>query len=169
MTTLFRSGGLLTVEELSNDNAVWFDSVSADHFKANPNHVGRCNSVFASIYEDNAFQWAERRVFEGQDATIWEIEIPDEIPLLAYKYSLYDEATWAKKEGENFQWHVNAYWLSGTAVSHWRAMYMKVMEGYDFPEEWEVKIPVNVAANAEWSVYRNHEALVEMFNLPAIL
>ena len=165
MTTLYRSGGLLSVEELSNDNAVWFDSVSTESLQSKylPHHFGRCSTVFTSLFAEDAFMWAERRVHNGEDATIYEIEVDDSVPLLAYRYGHYDNAMWKYRDGEEFQWYVNAYWNSGTDVNHWLKMWSRLMEGYENSQLWEVKLPVDVAASAVWSVHRPDDVLRGMY------
>jgi len=173
VVTLFRSGGLLTIEELSNSSAVWFDGVSESWLREGRNNDGfhlphepRCSSVFASMFPDDAFMWAERRIFAGQDATIYEVDVPDDAPVFAYRYGLYDDAVRAHARGDDEKWFVDAYWLSGTDVAHWYRMYERMFEGYDFPEQWEVKIPVDVAQASDWRVWRTHDALVEQLNVP---
>ena len=175
MTILYRSGGLLSVEDLSNDNSAWFDSVSQDWLTMGDGErfVPRSSAVFATLTIDDVFMWAERRVMTGQDATIYEIDIPDDIELQAYKYKHYDDAHRAFDEPNywgsnvtNFQWFVNAYWCSGVEVNHWSRMWMKCMEDYNNSQEWEVLIPAKVAEHSNWKVLMEHPDVFADVNVP---
>lgn len=150
MVTLYRAGKLPTAAELRNDNAVWFDGLSSDWFAHG--HTGRTDAVFMSLQVETLMFWGEHRVANGYEGSMWEVELPDDVPLLAYKYKRYDNAHRAHDAGdaEKLAFCVGSYWLSGTDVHHWYAMWMRCMEGYDYPEEWEVIVPRSVAEKATW-------------------
>lgn len=162
MVTVYRSGELLPAEELRNDNAVFFDSHSESWLRMA--HVPRSRTVFASMFEDDAWFWAERRINEGRDATIWAITLPDNIDVKAYWFKHYDNAMRALKEEEGAEWNVNAYWSSGTDVDHWCNMWSQLFEGYENSGEWEVLVDVDVAAKASWSEVYSHERVVEILH-----
>lgn len=167
---VYRSGGLLPVEEISNPDSVWFDGLSAEFL--NPDlfglHEPRSSSVYASLDEDDAWSWAERRVIKGEDATIYSIRIDDPDMLRMYRISDYDAAvyahqlramTWASDKEHHVQMHVDAYWNSSVSVAEFDSFLMA-----STPDDaeldysgWEVKVPASVAAYAEWEVEYSHD------------
>lgn len=152
MVTLFRAGKLPTVGELRNDNALWFDSLSTDWFAIDSTHVERSNSVFMCLDEEALMFWAERRLANLHEASMWTVEIPDEVVLYAYKYGYYDQATWGNYKGDTEAVHqnVSAYWISGVETSHWYKMWSQWVEGYETCS-WEVKVAHEVASVAQWT------------------
>jgi hypothetical protein len=162
MVTVYRSGGLLSVDELSNDSAVWFDAQSSRWLAFGD--VARSRTVFSSMFVEDAWFWAERRMHSGDDATIWAIDVPDEVVLKAYRFARYDDVMRARDAGENYSWELGAYWGSGTDVSHWIKMWSRLFEGYEFSGDWEVLVDVDVAAKATWSVVHSHDEVVRILD-----
>lgn len=156
MTVLYRAGGMPTLEDTQNHNAVWFDGLSGDWIGRN-NHIARSVSVFTALRLEDALMWAEDRARSGRNTAVWEITVPDDVPLLAYNYKHYDRAYDARSpfSFDYAQDWVDAYWLSGTDINHWWKMYSRCMEGYDNPEDWEVRLTFDVAASAEWTMVRD--------------
>lgn len=151
MTVLYRAGSLPSKVDLENSNAVWFDSHS-QFWLQQQGHIPRADSVFMALREEDALFWAERRYIAGHDYAVWEVTIPDSVELYAYEYRFYDEAhravgVWG--DGD-YQSRVNSYWISSVTVDYFWEMYCRNMEGYDYPEEWEVKVPLAVASSAYW-------------------
>ena len=168
MVGLYRAGGLPTADDLRNPSAVWFDSVSTDWLNmANQFHVPRTDSVFMALTFDDAWEWAGYRIGLGLDATIYEIEIPDDVVLKAYRYKNYDNAIRVSgssppiaETNPGIEWFVNAYWLSGVTVDHWFNMWSRGFEEYDSSLEWEVKVPLAVASEAHWEVFMDNDTFL---------
>lgn len=167
MNTLYRAGSLPTKAELENSSAVWFDSHSESWLK-NSGHIPRADSIFMTLREEDALFWAERRYISGYDYGVWEVTIPDSVELYAYEYGFYDDARRAAgRWGDGqYQQHVDRYWLFSVTVDYFWKMWSKNMEAYDYPEQWEVKVPLEVASAAHWEKlydFTPQEVDIEMF------
>lgn len=150
MTTLYRAGSLPSKAELENSNATWFDSHSESWLKGG--HIPRADSVFMTLREEDALLWAERRYLAGHDYGVWEITISDSVELYAYEYGFYDKACRAVGvfgDGE-YQTYVDRYWIFSVTVDYFWKMWCRNVEAYDYPEQWEVKVPLAVASAARW-------------------
>jgi len=137
---VYRSG----TPEIAENRA--FPSWGAVDDKAPNNHVLRRDALYAVTTPQEAEDWADWRDNMDLDTDVYEIEIPDDINVMAYQSTHFDNVSSSyglDNEIEEMNESIELYWKSGISVLELQQKLLGQQLGY------EVMVSPDVLAQAK--------------------